>query len=652
MNTAPDRPPDPLPSSAPADAACRIGRCGLRQGEHPRHTLWGMGGLLLLAALALAVYTLVSLRMETLEAGRRTAEVVNLALGEQIELTLEAVDLTLKGARDSLYRQGRDASALNSPQRLEESLRDHRAGVPSITALFVTNDHGDLIAYSGPVPGTRINVSDRDYFLAQATRRDMGLYISTAFTGRISQRWQIALSRRLEDGGGKFLGVIVAAIDISYFETFFTSVLPQKDSSALLFRQDGRLLVRSPRVESAFARDFRHTELFTQIDMPKRQGTYEAVSNIDDRPRLVSFRVGERFPVISTVSLDLHELLSPWRLNAWRIGLTAAVSIGLFAGLLSVINRQLRQMERQSEELAASEERFHHLVEHGADTLLVLDEVGRIVEANRQACTSLGYRREELIGCNMDRIEVSASCPPEPDGTPPAEDGTTTAEARYRRAGGEEFPVEVRSSTVRLGGRPLLLIQARDISERKALQELLERAAKYDSLTGLPTRPVFIDRAEQALVMAGRMHRQVGFLFIDLDRFKAVNDRLGHAAGDAVLKESAVRLTACLRQMDTVCRFGGDEFVVLLPEVDGEEDVRVVAEKILQSFSEPFQLGAAAMSVTASVGMALFPEDGQDAEELLCHADAAMYQAKQAGRNDLRAYHPAPAAPPGEAHES
>lgn len=643
MNAPPDQPPPLSAPVPPTDGAT----CHLHNGEHPSHTLWGMGGVLLVAAVGLALYTLISLRMETMEAGRKTAEVVNLALSEQIELTLEAVDLALKGAKDNLARQGL-ASYRQDPERLEDMLRDHRIGVPSISALYVTDDRGDMQAYSGFAQARQINISDRDYFLAQAMRRDTGLYISTAHIGRISQRWQIALSRRMESSNGKFLGVVVASIDINYFESFFNAVLPLKGSTAILLRRDGHLLVRAPRVEAAFNRDFRSSELFTQIDQQEYQGTYEATSSIDHRQRLVSFRAGQRFPIISTVSLDKHELLSPWRLNAWRIGLAAAVSIGLIGGLLSVINRQLLQMERQAAALAASEERFHHLVEHGADILLVLDEAGKIVEANQQACVSLGYTREALLTTNMDQIEISvSSAAPDPlaPGEPPPTASTT--EAHYRRASGEEFPVEVRTSTVHLRGRPLLLIQARDISERKALQELLERAAKYDNLTGLPTRPVFIDRAEQALVVAGRMHRMVGILFIDLDRFKAVNDQLGHAAGDTVLKEAAVRLTDCLRQMDTVCRFGGDEFVVLLPEVDSEEDVRVVAEKILIAFEKPFELGVAAMSVTASIGIALFPHQGRDVEELLCHADAAMYQAKQAGRDELRTYREPPDDVPG-----
>ncbi|HET9316620.1 MAG TPA: EAL domain-containing protein, partial [Vicinamibacteria bacterium] len=179
-----------------------------------------------------------------------------------------------------------------------------------------------------------------------------------------------------------------------------------------------------------------------------------------------------------------------------------------------------------------------------------------------------------------------------------------------------------------------------DITERKRVEEQVRSLAYRDSLTGLPNRLLFHDRLSMAVASAHRHRRGVAVLFLDLDRFKVINDSLGHSVGDRLLQEVAERLRSCVREGDSVARLGGDEFTVLLQDVGTPADAARIAEKVLDSLRVPVRLDGHELFVTGSVGVSLFPEDGQSAETLIKNADTAMYRAKEQGRDGLQLYTP------------
>lgn len=176
--------------------------------------------------------------------------------------------------------------------------------------------------------------------------------------------------------------------------------------------------------------------------------------------------------------------------------------------------------------------------------------------------------------------------------------------------------------------------------ERQRADREIQKLAYYDSLTGLPNRALLYDRLERALSHARRTFQEVGILFLDLDRFKSINDTLGHASGDDLLKIIAERLIGCVRHCDTVARLGGDEFVVVLTDIDREDGVAGVAQKILYELTRPVLLGTSEVTTTTSIGIAVFPEDGEDVGALLRHADIALYQAKDRGKNIYQFFSP------------
>jgi diguanylate cyclase (GGDEF)-like protein len=207
-----------------------------------------------------------------------------------------------------------------------------------------------------------------------------------------------------------------------------------------------------------------------------------------------------------------------------------------------------------------------------------------------------------------------------------------------RRKDGTEIPVEISLSGIEVAGRMLVAAAVRDVTERKVAQRRIEFLARHDVLTELPNRALFEDRLNIALAQAARSGARVALLMIDLDGFKAINDTLGHAAGDAVLIEMATRLRACIRPGDTVARLGGDEFVIIIPDSRRAAAADLVAVRVLEALAAPIQLETESRSITCSIGIAVHPDNTAEHQSLLRHADAAMYMAKQGGRNRYQFY--------------
>ena len=233
-----------------------------------------------------------------------------------------------------------------------------------------------------------------------------------------------------------------------------------------------------------------------------------------------------------------------------------------------------------------------------------------------------------------------------------ADDAAGSLRAALER--GEPFEIEMRvalpdggSQWLAARGMPMsdasgrvtrMIGVSQDISARKAREEAVRFLAYHDSLTGLPNRRLLDDRLTQAIHLAQRRDRKLAVMLIDLDDFKRVNDTLGHRAGDALLREAAQRLSQCVRKADTLARHGGDEFVVVVSDIQADADCQLVAEKVLRSLAAEFLIEGRGVTLGASIGISLFPSDAGDGDALLRNADAAMYRAKQLGRNQFRFY--------------
>ena len=271
--------------------------------------------------------------------------------------------------------------------------------------------------------------------------------------------------------------------------------------------------------------------------------------------------------------------------------------------------------------------RTRAIVDGAADAILTIDLDGSIESANPGAERMFGYGASELVGHPVADL-MKALDGSSLDGPVPGFGREVTG----IRADGSTFPLELAVQDVQLGDRTVSTVIARDITERKALEKRLTSQATHDALTGLPNRLLLIDRLTHALSRAERTGRSLAVLFCDLDRFKVVNDSLGHTAGDALLFTAASRLRSAVRTSDTVARFGGDEFVVLVEDLADETDAVQVAEQLIAALAEPMQIGDQELYVTASIGIAVGRPGRDTAEALVRDADVAMYRAKSNGR--------------------
>ncbi|WP_317205528.1 EAL domain-containing protein [Janthinobacterium sp.] len=283
--------------------------------------------------------------------------------------------------------------------------------------------------------------------------------------------------------------------------------------------------------------------------------------------------------------------------------------------------------------------RFRLAMDATADAIFLVDRAGMcFVDVNLTACRMLGYEREDFLkvgpgrssqatDSNLEDLYVKLLA---------GDQGGAMAELLLQCKDGSALSVEVQRRTLRSGQSWILVAVARDITERKEAEQRLLKLAHFDTLTGLPNRTQFYDSLSHSLSQAGEHGWSVAVLFLDVDRFKNVNDTLGHTIGDELLRQFSSRLVDCLRVRDTIGRFGGDEFAAILILPEGAQNAIAVVDKIREAMRRPFDLKGHEVTVTASIGISVYPDDGLDADTLIQYADTAMYRAKEAGRDAFR----------------
>lgn len=313
------------------------------------------------------------------------------------------------------------------------------------------------------------------------------------------------------------------------------------------------------------------------------------------------------------------------------------ISDGVKRGAVVVFS-DISERKLAEKYLMLAENVFKHITEG----VVVADQTGRILRVNRAMCQMVGYDASELIGTKRPPYYSGEHAPVFYQQLWDAlrTDGMWEGEIWNRRRSGELFPTWQTIVAIKDAGKRIKQVVAvtRDITEQRRSEQRIHRLAYFDNLTGLPNRELFFDRFTHAIQRANRQGGGITLLFLDLDRFKNVNDGLGHPIGDQLLKAVGTRLQGLVRSEDTVARLGGDEFTVLLESIAEQEAVERVASKLIAALSQPFDIDDHRLHIGTSVGISRYPKDGDDAATLVKNADAAMYRAKAAGRNNFQFY--------------
>ncbi|MGK7958227.1 MAG: EAL domain-containing protein, partial [Crocosphaera sp.] len=303
---------------------------------------------------------------------------------------------------------------------------------------------------------------------------------------------------------------------------------------------------------------------------------------------------------------------------------------------------EITKYRKRENKLTAGKDRYRFFFEQSTEGILVINpDTKHIIEANQAYCKLLGYSSAEIIGCNLYQLlEKNRDSFNQELETITVDNPYIIRESFHRHQNGSLVAVGGQINLTTYQGQEVLCLTIRDIRERKQAEEELQYQLLHDPLTNLPNRELFKQQLGVALAHAQRHEHLLAVIFIDIDSFTHINNTLGHSLGDKVLQHFGERLSACIRAGDTVTRWGSDEFVLLLPQIKNTEDTVKLAQRIFDTLQRPFVLDEHRLQIKCSIGIAIYPQDGDNAEGLLKNADTALYRTKEQGKNHYQFYSP------------
>lgn len=605
-----------------------LSRIFSRLTERPLQTIRLMIVGTTFPALAIAWYDTLSgmqaNERDAVERIRVQALIQARAAGETVQASIERFDFALKTAR---------LAALESPEAMD---RQGQLAIGAMPADLVLQqfriDADGYLGYSSLGPAPRNYLGDRDYFRELAADTGDTLVITPPVLGRLTHKWSIQIARAVRRNG-RFEGVMSIAVS----PEAWTAQLSRFDSgphdTLTLLTGKGQVLLRTLNPGANFGKQAPlQREYITHPNL--REGHYVAHASVDGILRLYGWtRLSSGLVMMSGIALD--DALAPIRKqNAWTLQRAAASSL-ILALLIAGLLVALKRYEGAVGQLAEREAHLRKILDNMAEGIVIIDSDNCIVGANPAFSLITGYGEDELRGRPVSTL---------PAGHPgelslgellgPPEARHKQGDFEGLRRNGEPYTGHAEISAVldsngQVAHRVVLIS---DVTERRRQEGAIWHQANFDRLTGLPNRGLINDRLDNMLHHAKRHRGEVVVLFIDLDRFKPVNDTYGHDVGDLLLQQVAARLLKLFRDEDTVARLGGDEFVVAMPSPAGASAVEPAAAKVVDSLAQPFEVAGHVLKIGSSVGVARFPADGDSAEQLINAADHAMYRAKNAGR--------------------
>jgi diguanylate cyclase (GGDEF)-like protein/PAS domain S-box-containing protein len=577
-------------------------------------------------------------REEALQQARAHGNSVAELFEENTERIFERVDQSLLVAR-ALYA--------NDPAAFSLKFWAEKAQMASgdVVQFALIGPDGYLLETTAGYSGPPLYLGDREHFIKAMELTEDRLYVAKPVLGRASNKWTIQLARKLFDHGKNLAGVIVGSISVDVIGRFY-------DTAKL--GSGGTLVLRNADYIVLAARGIDQRAVLGQrnpghVEGELRDGSYSQYWNwsaSEGRPnrsnRLITARRSRAFPLIFTVGISEQEIYSRAQARQ-KIYLGGALLLTFIILAATALHwRRQKALDGAQRELRDSVSKFEDALRNLPQGLSMFDGRDRLIAFNRQWLDAYELSPENVrIGMNFREVFAKQEAVRDLD--------AYLADLKDRLAKSEHT-----SNTVQFpDGRVIYISYGRresggwvatheDITERKASENRIERLAHYDSLTGLANRNLFKGSLDEALDKYSQANMPFAVLLLDLDRFKSVNDALGHQCGDALLKQVARRIKAQARDIDTAARIGGDEFALIVaPGLSALQDgAATLAARLVEAIAEPYEIDGHPVVIGCSIGVAVVPEHGTRVDEILRNADLALYKSKNDGRNCFNLYSP------------
>lgn len=602
--------------------------------------------VLLILSLSWKIYSSYETDRETVKS--QTKNFVQ-AMSAHVVGALQFIDLSLTGSAEAI--RALNVGSASSTEAIKQMLlTSGRMSDTQFWIIFI-DAQGRGVASSNNLPISGVSYVDRPYFSAHAHGAENGLFIGAPEVGRVSKRRVFFLSRRVTSATGEFLGVVAAPVDASAFAHVFTNALFQPALSITLAHTDGKIIARAPKFDESFAVNIVESMLFKRMNMAP-SGTYESKSIVDGDTRIYSYKTIENMPLVVSVGMASQSWTDSLinDMLVATIGLVIIIAVLLFSGNFALKSYQRMansegdqrrlndELQTAKEGLASSEKRTRMITDNLPALVAYIDSNERYVFRNLFYRHIKGIDVTTMLGKTMREVYSAEDYALVKNEIAVAMAGQRVTFERLVMKDGVEgyFKFEYTPDFDAAGKVAGLYSMVTNITSMKLVQKQLALLARIDTLTGLPNRTSLYDRLTEAIPRNRRNGTDLGCLYLDLDHFKQVNDTLGHAGGDDLLKQFGTRLQACVRKTDMVARLAGDEFVVVIENLEQPEGARCVAGKIIEAMQIPFALPGVDRLITTSIGIAIADSQTEDPDSLLKKADEALYQAKRLGKNPIQ----------------
>ena len=588
-------------------------------------------------------FTIWQLRNDAIRAAINDTGNIAAILAGQFSRSLNTIDAMLIELRNA--SKGLDIGtpeklhAIYGTRQMHDTMRAHLASLPHIFNIVIADENGQLVVSTAAWPTPKINVGDRDYFKTARARLDGRLSTSVPIRNRIDGNQTIVFARRLETSTGAFAGVVFASVNSNYFEAISSSTQTVESLIFNLIREDGTILFRHPDTGS-FAGQRLSQEATWQDSLNRGAKSFRILARSDNQYRYVSVRAVPEYPLFINISVAERTALAGWMRSSALVGLGSAALLLCSIYLLIAITRQVRFLSRSESSLLQTSQQLDAALNNMTHGISMFDKHQRLVVVNKQYAAMYNLRPDQLKpGMRaLDILDARVASGASPASRSYANDRITQMSVGkdysiidYLRDG---RVIAINHQRMANGG---WVAVHQDITAQKRVEAELAHMARYDALTGLANRALFLEKVSEALSRMASHGEPFSVLMLDLDRFKAVNDSLGHAIGDSLLKAVGDRLRWLVRDLDVVARLGGDEFAIIqIADTNQRDQATVLANRILTTITEPYDIDGRKIVIGTSIGITLAPQDADGADALVRHADLALYKAKSEGRNRYR----------------